>query len=194
MRRTGTDATSRGASGFTLIELLAALAVVSLLFALVVPNLGSFVPSARLESSGLRMQRKLDWLRSEARIRGREMSMELDLDRARWRIVFPPDMRLTQDQDADTLEEWSFDWTELEPTVLFLGAGDAANGLARKGLYRIRFDEYGFSNDQLVALTLKDEPKLIWSLRLRGLTGATSVEEDTEGNEPELTMPGEGAF
>ncbi|MCA8976678.1 MAG: prepilin-type N-terminal cleavage/methylation domain-containing protein, partial [Planctomycetes bacterium] len=120
--------TASDASGFTLMEVLVTLTLISLMFAMIVPNLGAFVPTARLEGSGKKIQSKINWLRSEARIRGRPLAMELDLDRATWRIVYPPDMRLTLDQDPATLEEWSFDPNHLEDGVVFAGAGDAKNG------------------------------------------------------------------
>lgn len=182
------------AGGFTLMELLVTMTIISMIFAMVVPNLGTFVPTARLEGSGKQIQSRLDFIRSEAKIRGREMSVELDLDRARWRVVYPPDIRLTLDQDPDTLEEWSFDWVDLEDGVVFGGAGDSKNGLATKGLYRIRFDEYGFSSDQVVVLRLEEEPDKVWSLALRGLTGVTTVEVSNEGEEPELNYVTEGSF
>ena len=77
---------------------------------------------------------------------------------------------------------------------MFAGAGDAKNGLALRGLYRIRFDEFGFSSDQVVVLRLEAEPDKVWSLLLRGLTGETTAELDEEGHPQELTMIGEGAF
>ncbi|MFO1078726.1 MAG: GspH/FimT family pseudopilin [Planctomycetota bacterium] len=180
--------------GFTLIELLVTLAIIALLFALILPNLGALVPAARLEGSGKQLRAKIDWVRSEARIRGQPMAIELDLDHSRWRVVLPPDMQLTLDQDPDTLEEYSLIATELEDNVYFAGAGDAKNGIAKKDKYRIRFDEYGFSDDQMVILKLKDDPKQVWALTIRGLTGQTSVEERTDGREPDLTGVGEGAF
>jgi prepilin-type N-terminal cleavage/methylation domain-containing protein len=70
------------AGGFTLMELLVTMTIISMIFAMVIPNLGTFVPTARLEGSGKQILRRLDFIRSEAQIRGREMSVELDLDRA----------------------------------------------------------------------------------------------------------------
>ncbi|MCR9244078.1 MAG: GspH/FimT family pseudopilin [bacterium] len=181
-------------AGFTLMEVLVTLLIISMLFAMVVPNLSTFVPGARLEGSGKQIQRRLDFLRSEAQIRGREMSLELDLDRDRWRVVYPPDLRLSLDQDQSTLEEWSFDWMELETGVVFSGAGDSKNGIVERGLYRIRFDEYGFAADQMIVLELESEPDRKWSLELRGLTGATGVTKTNDGERPELPFVGEGAF
>ena len=84
------------AAGFTLMEVLVTLTVMALVFAIVVPNLSTFVPEARLEGSGKRILRELDWVRSEARIQGKRMSMDFDLDRARWRIVYPPELPVSQ--------------------------------------------------------------------------------------------------
>lgn len=185
---------ARGTAGFTLMEVLVTMTIISMLFAMVVPNLGTFVPTARLEGSGKQIKAKIDWIRSEARIRGRPMAVELDLERHRWRVIYPPDMRLTLDQDEDSLKEFSFEWQKLEEGVVFAGAGDAKNGIAHRGTYRIRFDEYGFSNDQVISLTLSDDPNNVWSISLRGLTGVTSIETSNEGHIPELIALGEGAF
>jgi len=194
LTETGHRAQQHEADGFTLMELLVTMTIVSMLFAVIVPNLGAFVPTTRLEGSGNQIKAKIQWARSEAQIRGQPLAIELDLENSRWQIIHPPAQRLTLDQDLETLEEWSFGWNELEQGVVFLGAGDAIHGIARKGKYRIRFDEYGFSNDQMVILTLANEPDRIWSVTLRGLTGATTTAMTNDGKEPELTALGEGAF
>lgn len=197
-RPSDTDPPRAAAGGFTLMELLVTLTIISMLFALIVPNLGAFVPTARLQGSGKQLRAKIDWARSEARIRGQHMTIELDLDRARWRILYPPELRLTMEDDGPQYEDYAIGgegaWNQLEKSVLFRGAGDARNGIARSGLYQLRFDEYGFSNDQLVILGLDNEPDKLWSLMLRGLTGVTDVIESETGNEPELPLLGEGAF
>lgn len=180
--------------GFTLMELLVTLVVVALMFAIVVPNLGAFVPQARLEGSGKRILRELDWVRSEARIQGKRMTLEFDLQRHRWRIVYPPEQKLTRDQDAWTLEERPDDWNALEHDVIFDGVGDAKVGLAHHGTYKLVFDEYGFTGDQLVVLKLKSEPDLVWSLAIHGLTGRVAVEASDKGAVAELVKINEGAF
>ena len=43
--------------GFTLVELLVVLALLALTFALIVPNIGALVPSARLSASGKQILR-----------------------------------------------------------------------------------------------------------------------------------------
>jgi len=180
--------------GFTLMELLVTLTIISLIFAIVVPNLGTLLPSARLEGSGKQILRQLDWVRSEARIHGKPMSLDFDLDRNRWRIVYPPEQQLTRDQDAWTLEERPDDWTSMENDVVFGGVGDAKNGMASRGVYRLTFDEYGFTSDQLIVLKLQSDPQLVWSMTIMGLTGRTSVLQSESGEVEQLLVVGEGAF
>jgi type II secretion system protein H len=180
--------------GFTLIEVLVTMAIVATVIAIVVPNLGALVPAARLDASGSRLRREIDWARSEARIQGKRMAIELDLQKARWRIVLPPDQQLARDQDAWTLEEKFERWIELEKDVVFQGAGDARNGIATHGLYRVVFDEYGFSADQVIALRLESDPTMVWSLKLQGLSGQVTVERSEDGLMANVEAVNEGAF
>jgi Tfp pilus assembly protein FimT len=176
------------------MELLVTLTVLALVFAIVVPNLGAIVPEARLEGSGKQILRQLDWVRSEARIQGKPMNVDFDIDRARWRIVYPPEHQLTRDQDAWTLEERPDDWQPLEKDVVFSGIGDAKNGLATRGVYRLTFDEYGFTGDQQIVLKLASDATLVWSLSLMGLSGRTIVDQSERGEVPQLQVTNEGAF
>jgi prepilin-type N-terminal cleavage/methylation domain-containing protein len=190
----GRESASARQRGFTLLELLVTMTMMALVFAMVVPNLGTFVPSAKLRGSGTQLLRTIDWARSEARIQARRMSIEFDLDHARWRVVHPPEMRLTRDEDERDLAEWTFNWTGLEDGVVFGGVGDARHGLATKGMYRMEFDEHGFSSDQVIAMTLSADPKVIWGLTMRGLTGTTTITESETGEQPQLAYVEEGAF
>jgi prepilin-type N-terminal cleavage/methylation domain-containing protein len=180
--------------GFTLMEVLVTLTVIALTFAIVVPNLSSYVPEARLEGSGKRILRELDWVRSEARIQGKRMTMEFDLEHARWRIVYPPEQKLTRDQDLWTLEERPEDWIPLETDVVFEGAGDGKTHRGHHGIYRLVFDEYGFTADQIIVLKLSTDPAMVWSLVIHGLTGRVDVEKSEKGEIVELVALNEGAF
>lgn len=185
---------ARGATGFTLVEVLIVLVILALLMALVIPNLGALVPSARLQGSGSAISRQLDWVRSEARIQGKWMAMDFDLERARWRVVYPPEYRLTRDQDPSTLEEQPEHWQDLETDVLFAGAGDGKNGMTTKGVYRLVFDEYGFTGDQVLALKLQSDPEMTWSLSIHGLSGRVAIDTSEEGHIPMPMIVHEGAF
>lgn len=176
------------------MELLVTMTVMALAFAIVVPNIGAFVPEARLEGSAKQILRTLDWVRSEARIQGKRMSLDFDLEKARWRIVYPPEQHLTRDQDAWTLEERPDDWTPLEKDVVFDGAGDAKSGMAKRGVYRLTFDEYGFTGDQLIVLRLASDPTMVSSMLVHGLSGRMSVETSETGEVAHLQPQNEGAF
>lgn len=180
--------------GFTIIELLSTMMILGLLLAIVMPNLGALVPGARLRGSGNRIRSEMEWARSEARIQGKRMAVEFDLDRAIWRLVYPPEQRLTRDEDESTLAERPDVWLELEEDVKFVGAGDGKAGLAQKGLYRVVFDEYGFTGDQVLILSLASEPQRTWTLRIHGLSGRADVVESETGEKPLPPVLGEGAF
>ena len=186
-----------GAAGFTLIEVLVAVALIGLGIAVVAPNLSGLVPSARLEGSGKQILSWLQTIRSEARIQAKRMEMEFDLDRGRYRIIWPAEERLTTDQivyEDDEVPDASKDWIDLDTDVAFAGAGSAVTGLIEKGLYRVVYDEYGFTADQVLALRLQSDPSMVWSLSIRGRTGKieTLGSEDGELVRPERI--GEGAF
>jgi len=186
-----------GAAGFSLIELLVAVALIGLGIAVVAPNLSGLVPSARLEGSGKQVLTWLQTIRSEARIQAKRMELELDLDRGRYRIIWPAEERLTTDQivyEDDEIPDSSKDWIDLDTDVEFAGAGSAVTGLIEKGLYRVVYDEYGFTADQVIALRLQSDPDFVWSLSIRGLTGKIDAlgSEDGELLRPERI--GEGAF
>jgi prepilin-type N-terminal cleavage/methylation domain-containing protein len=188
------DGSPPSARGFTLIEVLVVLMILALLFAMVVPNLGALVPSARLRSSGAQLRREIDWVRSEARIQGKRMAIEFDLARAIYRVVYPPEQRLTRDQEASTLEERPDQWQGLQTDVQFVGAGDGKAGLTGKGLYRLAFDEYGFTGDQVLVLGLVSDPTKTWSLTIQGLSGKVTVHESETGEKPVPPALNEGAF
>jgi len=187
--------TPRGnARGFTIIEVMVVLLILAVMFDLMVPNLGALLPSARLRGSGSQIQRQLDWVRSEARIQGKRMVMEFDLVRGLYRVIHPPEQRLTRDQEASALEERPDDWQGLERDVKFVGAGDGKTGLTSKGLYKLVFDEYGFTGDQVVVLGLISDPAKTWSLSIQGLSGKVDVHESETGETPLPPALNEGAF
>lgn len=182
-------------AGFTLIELLVTMVMIALAMAFVIPNLGSFIPEAKLEGSAKQIMRQLDWVRSEARIQGRPMSVDFDLKRSLWRIVNAPEQRLTRDQDADSLTERADFWRELESGVVFGSAGDSRNERAAKqGVYRVTFDEFGFSADQVITLKLETDEKMVWSIVIQGLSGRMSLETSANGTPATIDAIGEGAF
>lgn len=193
MTGNGAHERASNSTGFTLIEVLVVVALAGMLMAVVVPNLGMLVPQARLRGSGVKIQRSLDMLRSESRIQGKRIAIEFDLDKNRWRAVYPPEQLLTRDQDIATLEENFDNWQDLEDDVLY-GGIETGNNLVTKGAYRLVFDEFGFTADQIINLRLKSDPEQTWSMTVLGLSGRVTVVESERGELPRLDRVGEGAF
>jgi type II secretion system protein H len=187
-------ASRTGAAGFTLIEIMVVVAILGLLYAIVVPNLGAFLPKTRLDKEARVLSSNIDMMRSEARIQSKRLTLQLDLKKARWRRVQPPEQQLTTDQDAWTLEEHFDEWTELEHDVVYAGAGDTNEIIARNSIYSIVFDENGFTGDQVVMFRLESDPTMIWSVQIHGLTGECEIVPDFDGHEHPLEETGEGAF
>ena len=196
MRMDGTTNNDRSA-GFTLLELICVIAGMALLLGIIAPNISALVPSARLDGSAKAIMSKLQMIRSEARIQAKRIEMEFDLTVGRYRTILPPEERLTSDQvvydDSETLDEHK-DWVDLETGVAFAGAGDAKSGIIEKDMYRVVFDEYGFTADQVIAITLASDETMIWSVLIRGLTGKVEILKSEEGDIAKPTAVGEGAF
>ena len=95
--------------------------------------------------------------------------------------------------DAEVRDE-AKDWIELESGVVFAGAGDAKSGMLTKGLYRVVFDEYGFTGDQVVAVKLENDDSMVWSVSIHGLTGHMEVERSELGEIVQPLPVGEGSF
>src|SRR5262249_56218107 len=105
----------------SLMEMMVVVMILGLLYAIVVPNLGAFLPKTRLDKEARVLASNIDMMRSEARIKSTRLTLQLDLKKARWRSVRPPEQQLTTDQDAWTLEEHYDEWTDLEHDVVYAG-------------------------------------------------------------------------
>ncbi len=180
--------------GFTLVEVVVVMAMLALVLQFVLVNLDSMVPKTRLESESKILVGNLDFLRSEARIQGKRYALQLDLGNARWRMVLPAEERLTSEQTLEETLPQALDWNPLQEGVKFLGAGNPRNGIARNGMFEIPFDENGFTADQAIFLTLTDDPKMVWTVQIRGLTGQTTVLTSEDGEEHRLQEVTEGTF
>lgn len=180
--------------GFTLVEVVVVMAMLALVLQFVLVNLDSMVPKTRLESESKILVGNLDFLRSEARIQGKRYALQLDLGNARWRMMLPAEERLTSEQTLEETLPQALDWNPLQEGVKFLGAGNPRNGIARNSLFDIPFDENGFTADQAIFLTLTDDPKMVWTVQIRGLTGQTTILSSLDGEEHRLQEVTEGTF
>lgn len=190
----GQSQRTQAQAGFTLIEILVTLVIMGLLLALVAPSIDAFVPKARLDSAAKTIAAEVDLARSEARIQSKQFVLEFDLKKARWRRILPAEMQLTHDQELWTLEPQTEDWVALPEDVIFSGAGNVNDGIARDGVYRMVFDENGFTGDHVLLLKLETDPTMVWSVQIRGISGKSEILSDFDGREHALEEVGEGAF
>jgi len=99
--------------GFTFVEMMVVIFVLSLATTLVVVNLDGITARSELSSAGRDLGNKLIFLRELSIIHGRELSLQMDLDKQAWREVDRPSP--TDIPDADEREEETFygNWYEL---------------------------------------------------------------------------------
>ena len=168
--------------------------IIGTVSAMVVPNLMMLVPETRIEAACKSVVSNVDFLRSEARITGKKLRLEIDIDRHQWRYVLPPEQQITLDQDVATLEEQFEEWTPIGEDVVVVSAGNRTEGLVERGIFAMYFDENGFTSDQSIVLQLESEPNMTWTVQIHGLTGRSEIVEDNEGNAHLLEETGEGAF
>src|SRR5262245_25457384 len=170
--------------------------IIGLIVAMIAPNLRAFVPAARIEAGAKVIVANVDHMRSEARIQGKCLKLEFDLDHAMWRHVFPPEERLTTDQDVDPLEPKYEDWNALDDNddVQIASAGNPLEGRATKGVFPLVFDADGCTGDQSIVLRLKSDQTMTWTINIHGLTGRCEIVPDYEGHEHVPDDVGEGSF
>jgi prepilin-type N-terminal cleavage/methylation domain-containing protein len=179
--------------GFTIVELMVVIAVIGIIMRVALLNLGALVPAATLESECKQIRAHLDYLRSEARLRGQAYSLELDLSNHRYRYVLPPERKLAS-YEGD-YAELPMSWTPLDDKARFVGIAVPSRPPIESGTYRITFDENGNTGDIAIFFKLLDaETSYMWTLQLRGLTGRTEIKKSVEGKRFPLEELNESAF
>lgn len=181
------------AAGFTLIELMVVIAIIGIVVRVVLLNMGAFVPATILDSEAKQMRAHLDFLRSEARLRGQWCALELDLSNHRYRYVLPPERRLASYDES--IAELPLSWTPLDERAVFAGVATPSRPILERGIYRITFDENGSTGDLAIFFKLQDaQNEYLWTLQLRGLTGRTEIVKSVEGRRAALEEVNESAF
>lgn len=183
----------RAAAGFTLIELMVVIAIIGIVMRVALLNLGALVPATTLDGESKGLRAHIDFLRSEARLRGQTHSLELDLSNHRFRYVLPPERRLAS-HEAET-EEWPLTWRPLDKRVKFHGLAIPGRPVIEHGIYRVQFDEAGQTGDLAIFLRLDSAAAdYVWSLQLHGLTGRSEIKKSIEGHRQALEETNESAF
>ncbi len=182
----------RGQRGFTLIELMVVVAIGALLVQLVAANLGAMIPSRAMDSAAHQLVARLDFVRSEARLQGKTIKVELDLGNHRYRTILPAEDRLVSTDPVP--EPLQLEWHTLDDEVQFAGYAVAGGATLRSGAVEVPFDENGFTADQTIYLVHVVDKEMVWSIRVRGLTGSADVLTSFEGQLHPLESVEEGRF
>ncbi len=118
--------------GFTFIEMMVVIFVLSLTAALVVTNLDGITARAELSAAGRDLGNKLVFLRDLSIVQGREISLEIDIENARWREIDRPSAADIPDRDDREEETFYASWHELPLGLIVdevaFGKGDVETG------------------------------------------------------------------
>lgn len=182
-------------SGFTLIEIMVVVMVMGLIARIVVSNASAWIPESAVSSEASQFRSWVDYLRSEAKIQGKPYSLELDLDKNRMRLVLPPEDKLVSTLDDTIASVVPLTWTELDPQVVLDGHAIAGRPIYTKNRVLVTFDENGFTADQAVFFRhFAKDSKLCWTVQINGLSGATKVVPDWEGQRHPFNTADESSF
>ena len=188
----------RNQSGFTLIELMIVVAILALVVKIVMVNIGALIPSSALDSVAAKIQSELDFIRSEAKIQGKQYKLQFDLDKSLKRLVLPEEERLVSSQTAADGSGLALAWkpVDADERVKITGYNAGDQPTVAKGQVEILFDENGFTADQTLYFKLVDDnaEKMVWTLHLWGLNGTSEVIRDYNGREHRRQLPVESNF
>ncbi len=161
--------------GFTLLELMVVIAIMALATRLVFLNAGAFIPSWQLNSEARRLASRISFLASEARIQGRRMGLEFDLDRECLRTNLPADYTLALVDEA-TPPQLSTDWRRLDPPLVIDSIEIAAKGnIYKSGRVVLPFSPLGTTVEAAIFLRNPNYENLETTLLVHGLTGEVEV-------------------
>ncbi len=171
----------RRRAGFTLLELMVVIAILGLLTQAIVPAFLGDIPEAQIAAEARKLAARLDYLRSESRLRGRSYGLELDPERNRYRILVPPELRLLDENEASSSVELPkvipLGWYELPESVKIAGISIGSNDPLRHKPGRIRFDPRGRSLQKVIYLEHRTNEDLKWSVFVPPLTGRIEARE-----------------
>jgi type II secretory pathway pseudopilin PulG len=149
--------------------------VIGLMSAIVVANLDGLTDRSSLNATARQMGNQLLALRDQAALQGRELFLEVDVDKQRWRVVDVPSP--TDVPDPEERERATFEGTwQTPPDGVVLDTLEfARTDVNRRGVVVVSFDAEGqLSPAGFVAyfrhVSLPDDDGV--SLEVTGLTGA----------------------
>jgi prepilin-type N-terminal cleavage/methylation domain-containing protein len=171
---------SRCAAGFTFIEMMVVIAILSLLASIVVANLDGISAPTKLRGAARAIGNQLLELKEMAALKDRAMSMEIDLEHQRWRIVDAPSA--VEIPDPREREDATFvgDWVEPPSGVRIQEVSFSSTEVDSSGSLVITFQADGeVSPSGFVAFlksdTLTEDEGM--SVEVSGLTGLVAYHD-----------------
>ena len=178
MRRTRPDRDR--AAGFTFIELMVVIAILSLIASIVVVNLDGITAPTKLRGAARDIGNQLLGLKEMAALKDRAMSMEIDLEHQRYRVIDAPSV--VDIPDARQREEATFvgGWVEPPSGVRIHEISFSSSEVDNSGSMIITFQGDGeVSPSGFVAFlksdTLTEDEGM--SVEVSGLTGLVTYHD-----------------
>jgi len=162
------------AAGFTFIELMVVIAVLALLASIVVANLDGISAPTKLRGAARAFGNQLLELKEMAALKDRAMSMEVDLEHQRWRVIDAPSVTDIPDQREREDATFFGDWVETPSGVRVQEVSFSSTDIDTSGSMVITFQADGeVSPSGFVAFlkhdTLPEDEGM--SVEVSGLTG-----------------------
>jgi type II secretion system protein H len=168
------------AGGFTFIEMMVVIAILALLASIVVANLDGISAPTKLRGTARSLGNQLLELKEMAALKDRAMSMELDLEHQRWRVIDAPSV--TDIPDARERDDATFfgDWVETPSGVRIQEVSFSSTESDSSGSMMITFQADGeLSPSGFVAFlkhdTLPEDEGM--SVEVSGLTGLVAYHD-----------------
>lgn len=167
----------RPRAGFTFIELMVVITVIGLMAGLVVANLDGLTDRSSMNAAARRLGNQILQLRDQAVLQSRELLLEIDVEKQRWRVVDVPSP--TDVPDPDERREMTFEssWDVVDDGVIFDSLEFSRNDVNRRGVVTLSFDAEGqLSPSGFVAYfrheSIPEDDGV--SVEVAGLTGAVN--------------------
>jgi len=160
---------SRRRRAFTLIELMVVVAILGLMLFVVLPNLDSMLPGARVGGAARTVASTFEFVRSQSVFSGKPYEVQFNLDENWYQVILP--------EEIDNLR-----WNEL-PTMpsQYLPKGvkirsiQFATGERKEdGVVKIRFSPFGQFDEFVLHVTEKGQGRgdeTLWTVHFNPLTG-----------------------
>lgn len=133
----------RRRAGLTFLELMIVIAVIAFLSVMVMANLDGLTNESRVSAAARNFGNTLLTLRDTAALQARELSLEIDVDESRWRMVDVPSPMDVPDPEVRREKTWYGDWTVLPEGVVLASLEFNRRDVERRGVVTVSFDADG---------------------------------------------------